>query len=86
MGSILLQDSTIQMGELFSFEQASYSFYLKSCLATFLTSTLLPSPIRTGLPFANSTASSTESAFTITYPPIVSLISPNGPLVTTPLC
>jgi len=47
-------------------EKASYSIYLKSCLATFLTSTLLPSPIKTGQPFANSTASSTVSAFTIT--------------------
>src|SRR6185437_8653755 len=39
-----------------------------------------------GEPFANSTASSIVSAFTITYPPIVSFISPKGPFVTTLLC
>src|SRR6478736_5584209 len=56
---------------------------MPSFLAIFLTSRLLPSPINTGHPLANSTASSMDTALTMIKPPIVSLMSPKGPLVTT---
>src|SRR5690606_1128983 len=60
----------------------AWSPWTPSPRATRRTSTVLPSPCSTGLPLANSTASSTDSARTMIYPPIVSLISPKGPLVT----
>lgn len=52
-------------------------------LAILPTSGLLTSPCKTQEPLANSAAESAASALMIIYPPMVSLISPKGPLVTT---